>query len=199
MVIRGKEGQQLSLTTIIVIILGLFVLVLLVLGVVNGFGFLDDIFNKAPSDLDQIRIACEQYSSDTFQSSFCEFREIDVPDPAIDGFYNCPGVWDVSNTLNPGSAGFDKGSCGAGSNGAIAYCNSLKEMGKNDWEKTIVNGIACGQTNGAASGWIPIEVVTCSTLRGEWQPGDCRDGFRPVGVPVSNQGEHLGEACCVPA
>ena len=73
--IRGKRGQQLTLGTIILIILGVFVLVFLIFGFNRGWGNLwEELTNLGGGDanVDTIARACEIACSTNSRNAFCD-------------------------------------------------------------------------------------------------------------------------------
>lgn len=74
-----KRGQELSIGTLVLIVLGIIVLVLLVLGFSIGW---DNLFRKIGifqgNDIASVVTACNVAVSSQSQASYCEFKKISV-------------------------------------------------------------------------------------------------------------------------
>lgn len=93
----GKRGQELSIGTLILIVLGIIVLVLLILGFSIGW---KNLFSKigitSGSDLSAMIATCKVYAAADDVASYCEFKKVDgksinCDDPSVDqsaGFGN---------------------------------------------------------------------------------------------------------------
>ena len=89
----NKKGQGLSLTTIILIVLGLAVLVFLIFGFTRGWGSLWDTITQAgggQANVDDVKRGCELACSTQSKDAFCnqsrtmkfgEKRELNVDIP----------------------------------------------------------------------------------------------------------------------
>lgn len=79
MVRLNKRGQELSIGTLVLIVLGIIVLVLLVLGFSIGW---DNLFRKIGifqgNDIASVVTACNVAVSSQSQASYCEFKKINV-------------------------------------------------------------------------------------------------------------------------
>ncbi len=75
----NKRGQELSIGTLVLIVLGIIVLVLLVLGFSMGW---ENLFSKIGifqgSDLSSMVAACKVAVSSQSQASFCEFKKVKI-------------------------------------------------------------------------------------------------------------------------
>jgi hypothetical protein len=75
----NRKGQELSIGTLILIVLGIIVLVLLVLGFSIGW---DKLFStvgiSTGSDLSTLEAACKVALSTQSKTSFCEFKKVEV-------------------------------------------------------------------------------------------------------------------------
>jgi len=77
----NKKAQEMSVTTIILIVLGIFILVVLILGFTRGWGNIKDWIipsNNVKTIADSCKIACgtDQVYSYCFSLSSCWFRKI---------------------------------------------------------------------------------------------------------------------------
>jgi hypothetical protein len=74
----NKRGQELSIGTLILIVLGIIVLVLLVLGFSIGWS---QLFNKinifSGSDLSAMVTACKVHAASNDATSYCEKKTVD--------------------------------------------------------------------------------------------------------------------------
>ena len=75
----NKKAQELSIGTLVLIVLGIIVLVLLVLGFSMGW---ENLFSKIGifqgSDLSSMVAACKVAVSSQSQTSFCEFKKVKI-------------------------------------------------------------------------------------------------------------------------
>src|SRR3989344_5573743 len=85
-----KRGQELSIGTLILIVLGVIVLVLLVLGFSMGWS---NLFSKIGiyqgSDLSAMVAACELAVSSNSQTDFCKERSIRLDDGTVNSKMKC--------------------------------------------------------------------------------------------------------------
>jgi len=85
----NKRGQELSIGTLVLIVLGIIVLVLLVLGFSIGW---DKLFNligiTSGSDLSAMVTACKVAVASQSQVSYCEFKKVKLSD-GIAKIINC--------------------------------------------------------------------------------------------------------------
>ncbi len=83
--LKNKKGDV-TISTIILIVLGLAVLVLVIIGFTKGWGFLFGIFDVTPSNLQQLSLACEGAASVGY-NDFCRYRLMDIS--GKDELVNC--------------------------------------------------------------------------------------------------------------
>ena len=80
----NKRGQELSIGTLILIVLGIIVLVLLVLGFSIGW---ENLFSKIGifqgSDLSSMVTACKVAVSSKSDASYCEFKKVKLDDGKV--------------------------------------------------------------------------------------------------------------------
>ena len=135
----NKKGQELSIGTLVLIVLGVIVLVLLVLGFSIGW---ENLFSKIGivqgSDLSAMISACKVAVASQSQSSYCEFKIISVNSGKE--YLNCEDTRVVlENKLS---------SCNTEQvMASVKFCNSLKAADPKI--KTKVNNGPCEgpQTN----------------------------------------------------
>jgi len=150
--IERKRGQQMTIGTIIAILLGIFVLIFLIIGFTRGWNLFRGGIGVLEGDLEVAVQACSTYANAELNFNYCEFREYEIEE--IDGFYNCAYIYSVATKAIPEGPGFSQRNCGTdGFSGAVAYCQNLANRNENNWQKTIVNGQYCGPAQGNILGW----------------------------------------------
>jgi hypothetical protein len=159
----NKKGQEMSIGTLILIILGLVVLVVVIIGFTTGFGWLADIFGLAPGNLEKITQSCIISAQGDLTASYCaEFKELES-NHMVNCQYNLvePTVKDQAKELDcdlyyKAPEYSDSGEKGA----AEWYCKGNVLADK--WDKTKVNGKTCQDWGFAA----PAAPVECSDIPG---------------------------------
>lgn len=129
----NKKGQELSIGTLVLIVLGVIVLVLLVLGFSIGW---ENLFSKIGivqgSDLSSMVAACKVAVASQSQGSYCEFKIVNINSEK--GYLNCEDSRVVlENKLQSCDIGGVKAS--------VTFCDSLKTA--NPKVKTKVNNNPC--------------------------------------------------------
>jgi hypothetical protein len=122
-----KEGKkaQVSTTTIIFLIIGVFVLAMVILGFTQGWNVIFDKVGLLPDQLEGSAQTCKIYSeSEQLKLSYCTFKEI-----RVDGkkqWLNCDGVYEKASQILA-SPGFEKrtGLCATGSEKRFCEDNKL--------------------------------------------------------------------------
>ncbi|MBM3232217.1 hypothetical protein FJZ21_02470 [Candidatus Pacearchaeota archaeon] len=74
MVIGNRKKGDVTISTIILIVLGLAVLVMMIIGFTKGWDFLFGAFDNAPSDLQTLAKACVVYAQGGLSIDFCQHR-----------------------------------------------------------------------------------------------------------------------------
>ena len=74
MVIGLKKKGDVTITTMILIVLGLAVLVMLIVGFTKGWDFFFGKFDQAPSELQTIAKACALYAQGGLSIDFCGYK-----------------------------------------------------------------------------------------------------------------------------
>ncbi|MCX8158928.1 MAG: hypothetical protein N3D20_01405 [Candidatus Pacearchaeota archaeon] len=131
----NKKGQEMSVTTLILIVLGVIVLVILVLGFSIGW---DTIFGKlkfAPGDVQALQKACIMYAEQDFNIDYCQFRKIKT-DSGTE-YMNCE-----DKRVKPSGAQIDCTKL-SGDYTRDKYCEYLKKSKEKDISKIYVNGELC--------------------------------------------------------
>lgn len=134
-----KRKGDVTISTVILIILGLAVLVMLIVGFTQGFDFLFGLFDRAPSDLQQIASACELYVAGSLSIDFCTFREagdelVNCNDPRIKAILQEKGVTYTNDCIT---------------NNLQSACNSIAPGKRNQTKVNngIVGGANCTHPN----------------------------------------------------
>ena len=135
----NKRGQELSVATLILIVLGIILLVLLVLGFSIGW---DNLFRKIGifqgSDISSVVTACNVAVSSNSQASYCEFKKVEID--GEDQYINCEDGR-VSGQLKSKLTSCEEASKGTGYKD---YCMQLQKKGLT---KTVkINGNDCLQS-----------------------------------------------------
>lgn len=130
---NNKRGQDLSIGTLILIILGVIVLVLLILGFSMGWGNLWSKINifGSTNDVSSVVTACKLAVTSNSNYDYCQnFKKVKVNDETM--YVNCD--YDV---VKEGLAGQTL-NCAADTK--EKFCATLKE---DDKAKIKVNGVLC--------------------------------------------------------
>ena len=137
----NKKAQDLSIGTLILIVLGIVVLVLLILGFSYGWSSLWEKINifQGGNSLNEMAVACNTAVASNAKITYCDdFKKI-----KIDGkteYVNCEDSR-LSNSIDT------KLTCDGYP--ALEYCSKIKES---DREKTMVNGESCASIVTASIG-----------------------------------------------
>src|SRR3989344_5391689 len=75
--LTNKKGDV-TISTVILIVLGLAVLVLLIIGFTKGWDFFFGIFDSGPSDLQTVAKACIGYVEASLSIDFCKYRLVEI-------------------------------------------------------------------------------------------------------------------------
>ena len=86
MSLRNRKGDV-TITTVILIVLGLAVLVMLIVGFTKGWDFFFGIFDSGPSELQTVAKACLGYAQASLTIDFCKYRLIE--ENGKDEIVNC--------------------------------------------------------------------------------------------------------------
>lgn len=73
MMMINRKGDV-TISTVILIVLGLVVLVMLIVGFTQGFDFFFGKFDNAPSELQTLAKACVLYAQGSLRIDFCNYR-----------------------------------------------------------------------------------------------------------------------------
>lgn len=154
---RNKKGDV-TISTVILIVLGLAVLVMMIIGFTKGWSFLFGWFDNSPSELQQLAKVCALYAQGSLSIDFCSYRLIG------DEIVNCRDSRIIDSLKAEGvNVGLDILKCADPNNEkAIDACKSL--IADEDKRKgTMIN-----DANGKPR--------TCSSLIGDpsvqRKPGD---------------------------
>lgn len=74
-----KKGQELSITTLVLIVLGVIILVLLVLGFTKGWDFIFGKFDLLPGqNLEAVAQSCKISAQGKLTIDYCSFKKVDI-------------------------------------------------------------------------------------------------------------------------
>jgi len=131
---RGQEG--LTLTTLLLIVLGIVVVVVLIIGFTSGFNVIFGKFKFLPGqDLEAVAQSCVVSANAGLLIDYCSFKEVDFEGEKQ--FVNC-----IDGRLQPSinaklTSGSTKPSC---TDSVKTYCGNVDAK---DLDKTLVNGGTC--------------------------------------------------------
>jgi len=119
-----KRKGDVTISTIILIVLGLAVLVMMIIGFTKGWSFLFGWFDNSPSELQQLAKACALYAQGGLSIDFCTYRLIG------DEIVNCRDSRIIS-TLKADGVDYSSNSLGCS--------DPNNELAKNACDKLITN------------------------------------------------------------
>ena len=124
-------------------------LVIVLIGLTQGWGFFGTLFSFAPDDLTQVASACKGYASqESLALDYCKYRKLTIDDKKQ--WVNCDYIHiRASDTLEDG-AGFTKKDEGYCKVTPKKYCEELAKKDGYDGTKVIVNGKPCYKKEGVA-------------------------------------------------
>ena len=134
----NKKGQELSIGTLILILIGVAILVLLILGFTMGFGFILDIFKLGPGQqLEKVRIGCGIAAEASLTIDFCTtFKEVEIAGKDMEINCQYPEIWDALDkrfTCNKNMTG-----------NSVGHCQKLKDINPDEFDEgLLVNGKSC--------------------------------------------------------
>jgi hypothetical protein len=145
----NKKGQELSIGTLILILIGVVILVLLILGFTMGFDFILDIFKLGPGQqLEKVRTGCNIAAE--------AFKEVEIAGKDVEINCQYPEVWNALDkrlTCEKDMAGNSEG-----------HCRTLLEINPDEFdEDLLVNGKSCADWDVR---------MKCTDLGGSWKPMD---------------------------
>lgn len=133
-----KRKGDVTISTVILIILGLAVLVMLIVGFTQGFDTLFGLFDRAPSELQTLAKACVVYAQGDLSIDFCKYNLIG------NELVNCKDDR-IKATLD--EAGAKVISCSSDLKRQACLDTNLVPESKRD--KIKLDGIACVQIIGS--------------------------------------------------
>ena len=141
----NKKGQELSITTLVLLVLAVIILVVVVLGFTKGWNYIFDKIGLLPNDLEAAVSACTTYAgSESQRISYCQFDDRDYRFEGTKQYANCDYVHELAGrVLGADKVGFSK-QVWCASDVATKFCAQLK-AGTNYKADTIVNGKPCSE------------------------------------------------------
>jgi len=191
----NKKGQEMSVATLVLIVIGIVILVLLVLGFSMGW---QNLWNKinifgGGSNVEAVTQACKISASSASTYSYCsEFKKV-----TIDGkiqYINCQDSR-VAGIENPLDCGKDAAAS------AKKYCTDLMMAAAPDTAKqnAVLKIMVNGQTCEALGTVIVLPTTeTCNSLGGAWRKTPCLPDETDVTSQVTdNTGKDTNTICCL--
>lgn len=134
----NKRGQELSIGTLILIILGIVVLVVIVIGLTTGTDFLFGLFEKGPgSSLEIVAQGCGVAAEAGLYIDYCkEFKEVEIN--GVEQYVNCEFP-DIEAVID--------GDLVCSSKKGFELAETAKAFCKGKDIDTLVNGAACSTYN----------------------------------------------------
>ena len=152
---RMNRKADVTITTIILIILGLVVLVMVIIGFTKGTDFFFGIFNKGPSELQSVAKACEGYVQANLGIDFCKYRLISTGG-SDDELVNCHDSR-IEASLNTAGVNYQSIAASCGTSDSQNRQRACDGVASGKKASTRINGEGtCGGVSGI--------VVTKETL-----------------------------------
>ncbi len=144
--LKNRKGDV-TVTTVILIVLGVVALVMLISGFISGTGFFFGLFDQAPGKLQTVAKACGLYVSTGQSIEFCKYRLMD--NGQGDELVNChdkriSGVFDIDNVVVPSNWI----PC---SNDDLAITAACAEFSESKKKSVKINGGSSGNCNTPAT------------------------------------------------
>jgi len=135
--IANKKGQEMTIGTLLLIVLGVVVVVVLIIGFTLGTDFFFDAIKRGPSDIQLTAGACEVFAQGGLKLDFCtEFKEVTIL--GNDQYVNCQ-FQQIDSVLDT------KIACsGSSTVESTTFCDRLKISDPLNFDNsTLVNGNSC--------------------------------------------------------
>ena len=152
----NKKGQDLTIGTLVLIVLGVVVLVLLIVGFTKGWGFIFDKFDSAPGkSLETTVQACNFAWQGGLQADYClEFKRVSYAGETQ--YVNCEADIIKPQLTTPLSTTCDTEQV----NTAVkTFCYTT--ISGNDFASVKINGVSCFDRGDIGS--FCREVATCAS------------------------------------
>ncbi|MGV8142423.1 MAG: hypothetical protein ACP5NS_02190 [Candidatus Pacearchaeota archaeon] len=162
MVNRSKKGDV-TISTVILIVLGLAVLVMLIVGFTKGWSFFFDLFDSGPSQLQTVAKACVGYAQGSLTIDFCKYRLIE--ENGNDELINCRDSRILASLAQDGIDTTKNSLSCSGNNDETrrVACTSLAS-GKPETKIDGPNGSTCASV--LASGPSGTTLINCPSTDG---------------------------------
>jgi hypothetical protein len=182
----SRKGQrEISIGTLLLIILGVVALVIVIIGTTKGFGFIFDKFEVVPGQsLESVVQSCGVAASNGLKADYCRtIKEVEIS--GVNQFVTC----DYSKINSD-----EKIDCDAGNLKKVAqdYCASGSIKAK-DFDKTLVNGETCSEQLGFG------EIESCG-IDNEAKPFELKEEGSCAGGQVDVTDlftTNTGKKCCL--
>lgn len=135
--IRGlrKRKGDVTITTVILIVLGLAVLVMMILGFTKGWNVIFKPFDRAPSELQTLAKACAIYAQGSLNIDFCKYNLIGKE------LVNCRHP-QIIDSLKTDGINTDLPSLRCDNNLAFKQ-NACKTLAAGKYGTTTIEGVTC--------------------------------------------------------
>ncbi len=158
-----NKRADVTITTVILIVLGLVVLVMIILGFTKGTSFFFGIFDKGPSDLEAFTKACSFQVSGNLNVDFCKYQLTNIL--GDDEVVNCEHPLVMSALQNDGVIVPSSMTNFCADNKATFLARVCDKVGASKKEQTKING---GPENCQTG--VPIRLILSTTtlkIKGE--------------------------------
>ena len=194
----NKKGQELSIGTIVMIVIGVIVLVVIVLGFTQGTDFFFGKLKILPGQtLESVVQACSIAGQSGLTADYCKtFKEVELNGQKM--FVNCQ--YDEVENLIDSDKRLSDSKCGTDGDNARKQCEDLRTQKGDSFaaDRLIVNGISCADRG------VTNELKSCSELGGielPPSPGCSADSTSPKRTEILSRGNYKGDdatkICCV--
>ena len=157
--VNDKRAQEMSITTLILLVLGVVVLIVIILGFTQGWGFFTDMFGKANIDSTVVVQKCGATAS--FGGSVCT----DKIEVATDTYMTCGYAVNQVDAFEGSVEIATK--CPTPATDAVKVCTQIRTSEGVKWtdtraKKVQVNGNTCYNLNVRANCGLFDKEVSCS-------------------------------------
>ena len=186
----NSKGQEISITFMILLVVGIIVAVIVILGFTTGFDFIFGNIGRLPGQSLQATIkSCEIAAQNDLKADYClEYKEVEIS--GVEQFVNCDFTA-IKNNLE------ETITCDSTDNNAKDFCVGGKIKVSN-FDKTLINGETCQQRLGLDS--IQCGAGGSVTLGTQWsyEPKvSCGAGEIDITSYVKKDTTPSGSKCCM--
>jgi hypothetical protein len=188
---RDKKGQEMSISTLVLIVIGIIVLVLLILGFSYGWQNLIDKINifGGGSDVSTVIQSCGISASAGDKYSYCsDFKLVKIGSEKV--YVNC-----LSNQVATSLS--TKLTCDkSGEDYEKDFCNTLSASAQGTTKVVSSSGVGAGTFKTCTEVLGTAPATTCDSLGGKLTNGaTCLTGKSPI-TAATDAGGTTGKICC---